>query len=66
MGHTLVVVHKTNGRLRVCGDYKVTINQSVEKKIYPLPTAEDFLPNFQVGKFFETQYLPAIPSTTFG
>ena len=23
----LVVVPKTNGRLRVCGDYKVTINQ---------------------------------------
>ena len=37
----LVVVPKTNGRLRVCGDYKVTINQYAEKKVYPLPTTED-------------------------
>ena len=36
----LVVVPKSNGKLRVCGDYKVTINQCVKKKVYPLPTVE--------------------------
>ena len=34
----LVIVPKSNGKLRVCGDFKVTINQCVETKTYPLPT----------------------------
>ena len=37
----LVVVPKANGKIRVCGDYKVTVNRCVETKIYPLPTTED-------------------------
>ena len=39
----LVIVPKSNGNLRVCSDFKVIINQCVETKTYPLPTAEDFL-----------------------
>ena len=42
MGHPpLVVVPKANGRIRVCGDYKVTVNRCLETKIYPLPTMDD-------------------------
>ena len=37
----LVIVPKSNGKIRVCGDFKVTINQCVETKSYPLPTTED-------------------------
>ena len=37
----LVVVPKANGRIRVCGDYKVTVNRRLETKIYPLPTMDD-------------------------
>ena len=48
----LVVVPKTNGRLRVCGDYKVTINQCVEKKVYPLPTTEDLFAQIAGGQIF--------------
>ena len=48
----LVVVPKANGRLRVCGDYKVTINQCVEKKVYPLPTTEDLFAQIAGGQFF--------------
>ena len=48
----LVVVPKTNGRLRVCGDYKVTINQCVEKKVYPLPTTEDLFAQIAGGQVF--------------
>jgi len=48
----LMVVHKSNGRLRVCGDYKITINQSVEKKVYLLPTAEDLFAKLAGGKVF--------------
>ena len=49
---TLVVVPKTNGRLWVHVDYKVRINQSVEKKVYPLPTAEDLSAQLAGGKVF--------------
>ena len=48
----LVVVPKTNGRHRVCGDYKVTIKQCVEKKVYPLPTTEDFFTQIAGGQIF--------------
>ena len=48
----LVVVPKANGRLRVCGDYKVTINQCVEKKVYPLPTTEDLFAQIAEGRVF--------------
>ena len=48
----LVVVPKANGRLWVCGDYKVTINQCVEKKVYPLPTTEDVFAQLAGGKVF--------------
>jgi len=37
----LVIVLKSNGKIGVCGDFKVTINQCVETKLYPLPTVED-------------------------
>ena len=37
----LVVVPETNGKIRVCGDYKVTVNRCVETKVYLLPTVED-------------------------
>ena len=39
----LVVVPKSNGKIRVCGDYKVTVNRCVETKVYPLPTIEDII-----------------------
>ena len=48
----LVVVPKANGRLRVCGDYKVTINRCVEKKVYPLPTTEDLFAQTAEGRLF--------------
>ena len=48
----LVAIPKTNGRLRVCGNYKVTINQNIEKKVYPLPTAEDLFTKLAGGKVF--------------
>ena len=38
---TMVIVPKGNGKIRVCGDFKVTINQCVEIKLYPLPMIED-------------------------
>ena len=48
----LVVVPKANGRLWVCGDYKVTVNQCVEKKVYPSPTTEDLFVLIVDGRVF--------------
>ena len=48
----LVVVPKANGKIRVCGDYKVTVNRCLETKIYPLPTIEDILAKLAGGQYF--------------
>ena len=37
----IVVVPKKDGRVRICGDYKVTINRSLDADQYPLPKPED-------------------------
>ena len=48
----LVIVPKNNGRIRVCGDFKVIINQCVETKLYPLPTTEDIFARLAGGRVF--------------
>ena len=48
----IVVVPKANGSIRICGDYKVTINKVVEDTCYPLPTAADFFAKLARGKVF--------------
>jgi len=47
-----VVVPKENGRLQVCGEYKVRLNQCVEKKSYLLPTVEDLFTQISGGQVF--------------
>ena len=37
----IVVVPKADKSVKICGDYKVTINQSPEDEQYPLPTTQD-------------------------
>ena len=48
----LVIVPKSNGKIRVCGNFKVTINQCVEMKSYPLPTTEDIFARLAGGCVF--------------
>ena len=48
----LVIVPKSNGKLRVCGDFEVTINQCVETKTYPLPTTDDIFARLAGGHIF--------------
>ena len=37
----IVVEPKANKTVRICGDFKVTINPNVEQEHYPLPSMED-------------------------
>ena len=45
-------VVKTDGNIRICGDYKVTLNQNVKVDTYPLPQIEDLLAQLAGGKTF--------------
>ena len=37
----IVPVLKSNGEIRLCGDYKVTVNKAVKTEKYPIPNVED-------------------------
>lgn len=37
----LVVVRKKDGSLRLCGDYRSTVNKAVKSNVYPLPTTTE-------------------------
>jgi len=45
----IVVVHKRDGGLCVCGDFKITINPP---KVYPLPTPEEMFSTLANGEFY--------------
>ena len=48
----IVVVPKADKTVRICGDYKSTINQSVEDEEYVLPTAQDLYTALVGSKIF--------------
>ncbi|KAJ8023976.1 hypothetical protein HOLleu_36568 [Holothuria leucospilota] len=48
----IVPVVKTDGSIRICGDYKVTLNQCVKVDKYPLPHIEDLFAKLAGGKRF--------------
>lgn len=48
----IVPVPKKDGRFRICGDYKVTINQALSVEQYPLPKPEDLFATLAGGQAF--------------
>ena len=48
----VVLVVKQNGDIRLCGDFKVSINSLLLVDQYPLPSVEDILATFAGGKKF--------------
>ena len=48
----IVVVPKKDGRLRICGDYKVTINPSLKIDTHPLPKPQELFASLAGGKLF--------------
>lgn len=50
----VVVVRKKDGSIRLCGDYRSTINKEAKPAIYPMPTVSEILTNLQGGTIFST------------
>ena len=48
----IVPVLKPDGTLRLCGDYKQTVNRAAIPDKYPLPKIDDFLASLSAGKSF--------------
>ena len=48
----IVPVTKANGQIRICGDYKMTVNQVANSDVYPLPLVEDLFNKLSGGKLF--------------
>ena len=50
----IVVVPKKDGKIRLCGDYKVTVNSALEVDQYPLPRPDDLFATLAGGTKFTT------------
>ena len=48
----IVPVLKSNGHIRICGDYKCTVNQAAKVDKYPLPNIEDLYVKLTNGRHF--------------
>ena len=48
----IVAVPKKDGRFRICGDYKVTVNPVLEVNQYPLPKLDDLFATLSKGVVF--------------
>ena len=52
MGTPLVVVPKKDGSLRLCGDYRLTVNNAIEVDAHPLPKPEEIFATLSGGEKF--------------
>ncbi|XP_056009456.1 uncharacterized protein K02A2.6-like [Ostrea edulis] len=48
----IVVVPKRDGTVRICGDFKVTLNPNIEIDQYPLPRVDDIFSSLTGGHHF--------------
>ena len=53
-GTPLVIVPKSDGRIRLCADYKATVNNQLIDTSYPIPRIEDIFDKMKGGKYFCT------------
>ena len=48
----IVPVSKPDGSVRICGDYKTTVNRVAKRDPYPIPRIEDLFASLAGGKLF--------------
>ena len=48
----IVLVMKQNGTVRICGDYRLTVNQAAQRDSYPLPQIDDIFASLAGGQTF--------------
>ena len=48
----IVPVVKKDGSVRICGDYRLTVNRAAKPETYPLPCADDIFSSLSGGKIF--------------
>ena len=48
----IVPVMKSDGRIRICGDYKITVNRAAKLEKYPIPRIEELFASLAGGKAF--------------
>ena len=48
----IVVVHKRDGGIRICGDFKVSISPVICSQVYPLPTPEEIFSTLANGETY--------------
>lgn len=53
-GTPIVPKDKPNGDVRICADYKVTLNKCIQDVNYPIPRIDDIFAQMNGGKFFCT------------
>ena len=60
----VVPVLKHNNTIRLCGDYRMTVNQASMVDTYPLPRVGELFTAMAGGKVFsKTRYVPGILTT---
>ena len=50
----VVPIVKRSGEIRLCGDYRSTVNQATESDTYPMPTANEVFAIIAGGRYFTT------------
>ena len=53
-GTPIVLVVKSSGAIRLCGDYKITVNSQLQVNQYPLPRPEELFAALNGGQKFTT------------
>ena len=48
----IVPIVKQDGSIRICGDYKLTVNRVADLESYPLPRIDDLLASLGKGQLF--------------
>ena len=57
MGYPIVPIMKKDGSIRICGDYKITLNKISKLDKYQIPKIEDLYSNLAGGIQFTTLVL---------